>query len=205
LARDDAEQHRFFARAFLRAGLPVYVDKPPALSVKDLDALFDLAQRPEQIFSCSALRYAEELMLSSQEALQVGAVQHVSGVTPRTWERYAAHVIDPALSFLRPGKVEKAVAQREGTRRVLHVEWETGCTGTFEATGLYEGDISLTYTGKNSSVTKVFRDSFSAFKSALNAFVIGVRSRRSASPYEHLRSVVELIEAGTDARSGRRP
>ena len=89
LARDDAESHRAHAEPFLRAGVPVYVDKPAALRVADLDALFALARDPAQIFSCSALRYAEELQLSAAEVEMLGPIRLVTGSTPKSWDRYA--------------------------------------------------------------------------------------------------------------------
>ena len=39
LARDDAHNHLQFAAPFLRAGIPVYIDKPIALSEEGFDAL----------------------------------------------------------------------------------------------------------------------------------------------------------------------
>jgi len=39
LARDDSETHYELAAPFLKAGLPVYIDKPVCLSIKELDRL----------------------------------------------------------------------------------------------------------------------------------------------------------------------
>ena len=54
LARDDAENHVYFAKPFLEAGIPIYIDKPLALSLSEAKNLFDLQSYPGQIFSCSA-------------------------------------------------------------------------------------------------------------------------------------------------------
>ena len=196
LARDDAEHHRELGGPFLRAGQHVYLDKPPAYSVAELDELYALAPNPQQIFSCSALRFAEELKLSDAEAARIGALRRIVGVTPKSWERYAAHIIDPVISFLRPGAIAQSdVSQQAGSVR-LRVVWESGLVGEFEATGREHGDIVLTYVGERGSIRKVFGDSFSAFRSALGRFLDGVREDRSASDYQHLRELVSLIELG---------
>ncbi len=58
LARDDAEMHYEFAAPFLKAGIPIYVDKPLALTTIEARKLLDIQRYPGQLFSCSALRYA---------------------------------------------------------------------------------------------------------------------------------------------------
>jgi glutamate-1-semialdehyde 2,1-aminomutase len=205
LARDDAEHHRTLSAPFLRAGLPVYLDKPAALSVRDLDELYALTPDPRQIFSCSALRFAEELRLSDAEAARLGALRRVVGVTPKSWERYAAHVIDPVISFVRPGAVANSDVRAEGGAVRLRVRWESGLIGEFEATGQEHGEIALTYVGERASVRKVFVDSFSAFRAALQLFLNDVRQNRSAIGYEHLRELVSLIELGREARTTASP
>jgi predicted dehydrogenase len=201
LARDDAEHHLSFAGAFLEAGIPVYVDKPAALSVAALDKLFECAIEPAQIFSCSALRFADELRLSAEEARTIGPLKCISGVTPKSWERYAAHVIDPILSFVGPGLVtaRRSVVDRGAV--ALSVDWNSGLKGHICATGLASGKISLTYQGERGSLEKVFADPFLAFRAALQSFVQGARQRTSATPYDHLKNLVELIEMGMPPRT----
>ncbi len=205
LARDDAEHHRALSAPFLRAGLPVYLDKPAALSVRELDELCALAPNPQQIFSCSALRFAAELHLSDAEAARLGPLRRIVGVTPKSWERYAAHVIDPVISFIRPGAVADSDVRAERGAVRLRVRWESGLIGEFEATGEEHGEITLTYLGERTSIRKVFVDSFSAFRAALQLFVAGVRQNRSAIGYEHMRELVSLIELGRQASATAPP
>lgn len=203
LARDDAENHRRHAESFLRAGLPVYLDKPPALSLHELDELYSLARDRGQIFSCSALRYAVELQLTPEEAIAAGELRAVHGVTPKLWDRYSPHIIDPAITFLRPGRVAETHVTRDGSSVTLTTRWESGLKGIFEATGRADGEIALTYLGTAASIKKIFRDSFSAFRCALHSFLDGVRSGMSPIHYEHIHDMVDLIERGCRAGSGR--
>lgn len=196
LARDDAEHHRELGESFLRAGQHVYIDKPPALSVTELDELFAVAARPEQIFSCSALRFAEELRLTDSDKARLGPLRRIVGTTPKSWERYAAHLLDPVISFVQPGPVEDSELLTEGSAVRLQVRWASGLIGEFEATGRPDGDIALLYVGEQVSIRKVFVDSFSAFRGALQHFIAGVREDRSATGYGHLRELVSLLELG---------
>ena len=57
LARDDAKSHKSFAEIFLKNEKPIYIDKPIALSVSDLDDLYKISRYSDQIFSwCLRLR-----------------------------------------------------------------------------------------------------------------------------------------------------
>lgn len=85
LARDDAMNHLAFATPFLEAGIPVYIDKPVALSRDGMDALYRLQKYEGQIFTCSALRYAKELMLSESDRERIGPVRHLQATTPKSW------------------------------------------------------------------------------------------------------------------------
>ena len=204
LARDDAENHLVFAAAFLEAGIPVYLDKPAALSIAQLDEIYKRAPSAEQIFSCSALRFASELRLTAQEAARLGPLRRISGSVPRSWGKYAVHVIDPILSFIKPGEPIAADAVVRGESVTVTVSWKNGCSGLVHATGEPQGEISLVYAGEHESIKKVFTDSFVSFRSALRCFLEGVRLGRSATPYTDLREVVTLIELGMSAHASRR-
>ena len=58
LARDDAENHLKYVSAFLKAHVPVFIDKPIALSSASLKELWSMQNYDNQIFSCSALSHA---------------------------------------------------------------------------------------------------------------------------------------------------
>ena len=59
LARDDAETHLEMAKPFLKAGVPIFIDKPLAYTVSDAEEILASQQNPDQIFTCSSLRYAK--------------------------------------------------------------------------------------------------------------------------------------------------
>ena len=202
LARDDADHHESLATPFLEAGLPIYIDKPIALDREQLDRLFALTSCDAQIFSCSALRYAKELMPTADELERIGSISHVFGVTPQSWNRYSAHVIDPMLQILTHTGDPRTSAIERGAMTAVSAAWPDGPSVTAVSTGKSSGDIALTIVGQRGTVLKTFRDSFSAFKRALEMFVEGVRNRTTDSSYDRLSRLVTLIEAGARAAGG---
>ena len=99
LARDDFESHLYFAKPFLQSGMPIYIDKPLAVSVRKARQLLDL-QCYRTTFSCSALKYSNELIPNKKQLSEIGPVQQIFGFSPKAWDTYAIHVIEPILMSL---------------------------------------------------------------------------------------------------------
>ena len=198
LARDDAESHRRLAQPFLEAGLPVYVDKPLATTVAAAEALLALARRPAQVFSCSALRYAQELALTADVAERIGTLEEVEASAPKAWATYAAHAIEPVVAWLPLDVPELAEAERDGVRTTV-CALIGRVRARFVTTGAADGGIEIEARGSRGSVRLVFDDPFSAFRGALAAFLEQARSGVEQIPRNQTLAVVRLIEAGTRA------
>lgn len=193
LARDDAENHRRFAEPFIAAGLPIYVDKPFALSRRAAIDFFALETRPAQIFSCSALRFAREMLLSSQQIESIGGITHISAQVPKSWNKYAIHVIDPILKNcgsmenIRNVRIRSNGLDSDGTE--VAFDWHDGMkTCEIKALGDTPSPILVKYSGPNGAITTQFSDSFAAFKSALNVFI-------ECNVHGQLSNAADVIEA----------
>src|SRR3989338_929243 len=199
LARDDAEEHLRFAAPFIEAGVPIYIDKPVALSIVAFEELYRLEKYPGQIFSCSALRYSEELKLSLADRQAIGDIREIHAVTPKSWNKYAVHIIEHVLAMLDSADTIRSLDRGDADAQggALSVRWESGVLTRFFAVGESAvAPISIRVIGSAGWKDLVFKDSFSAFKAALQDFVDGVRSRTVKTLPEFNRKVVGLIEAG---------
>lgn len=197
LARDDAENHIRFAAPFLEAGIPVYLDKAPALTVGDFEALCARQARPGLIFTGTPLRYAHEFKLEGAACEAVGAVRHIFGMTPKSWDRYAIHVIEPALLLLKNAESTTSIKSWSGgDARGLNVSFANGTTMGVAALGNVTAPISLRVVGEKGWCDLVFADSFSCFRITLEKFVADVREATSHTDLGFMRRVVELLEFG---------
>ncbi len=198
LARDDAENHLKYAEPFLRAGLPIYIDKPIAVSVAALDKLYSLQQYNGQIFTCSALRYSQELMLSEADKKQIGQIKHISAFTPKSWRKYAVHIIEPILNMLPKDDtpIETLSPKVDDDSGSLIVRWQSGIQTNFFAVGAAKTPITIRVFGDNDWQDLTFTDSFSAFRAALQAFINGINNKKIASDRAFNEQVVSLLESG---------
>jgi len=197
LARDDAERHCEFALPFLEAGIPIYVDKPLAHSRREAQSMIDAQRYPGQLFSCSALRYAREFKLSVGDCIDIGSIRQIHVMTPKDWDKYAVHVIEPALLLVGGrGRIISTQAWQDGDSTTLAVHYESGFQLLASSLGGASAPLSLRVMGDKGWKDLVFQDSFTAFRSALQEFVDGVRTREQRIDPHFLLEVVALVEAG---------
>lgn len=197
LARDDAETHCEFATPFLNAGIPIYIDKPLALSVVDAKQLINQQQYPGQIFSCSALRYAKEFKLSESELTQLGRLRHIHATVPKDWDKYSVHVIEPLLILAKErGTIQSTRVWRNKDATTLAVEYSQGLQVHVSTTGSSSAPLTLRVMGDLGWKDLFFQDTYFAFKSALFEFVQGIIHRDVRIDPEFMLEVVNLIEVG---------
>lgn len=197
LARDDAESHARFALPYLEAGLPVYIDKPFALSLDAARALLAAERYPGQIFTGSALAYARELRPSAEALADLGEIKRVIGATPKAWDTYAVHVIEPVLALLDRGvpSTMRLFADGDDARHVL-ARWRGGPSALFSTLGKVAGPIRIDLFGTRAHLALTFNDSFSAFREALRRFCVGAIEKRRMFDRDRLLAVTEIIEKG---------
>lgn len=196
LARDDAEHHLEMSIPFLDAGLPVYIDKPVALTLGDLAMLYRHQRHDAQIFSCSPMRFAEELRLDEQDRSALGEIRHVQAIVPKSWEKYGMHVIDPVLSILDVYGADCDVTSTQlEAVRVVTADWGR-VSATFTCMGPTPCPIKIGIYGSGGSTELTFKNSFLAFKRSLEAFLDQVRSGREITTRSELTSAVSIVERG---------
>lgn len=194
LARDDAENHFRFAAPFLRAGLPIYIDKPLAVTIEDAERLFALDPTGGRIFSCSALRYADELRVRTEELARIGNILMIDAWAPKYWETYAVHVIEPLIAQFPTldGIAAHEVHKKDGKTQ-LTVTWHSGVVTRFTTHGARPSPIGFKLKGGLAECEKTFSDSFGAFKKALEHFIGVARDTEANIPRQQTRKIVELI------------
>ena len=197
LARDDAENHLHYAKPFLKAGIPIYIDKPLALSLNEANNLFDLQSFSGQIFSCSALRYADELVPNSSDLASIGEIRSIIGFTPNVWDKYAVHIIEPILGLLaNDDEVIKASRWESDGRTSLNVQFSSGIDAQITSFGDSILPITLKVIGTSGCLDLQFSDAFQCFKKALKDFIIGAREKKPRISVSRMLRVVSLIEMG---------
>lgn len=196
LARDDGEHHLKMSQAFLEAGLPVFIDKPFALSLEDAQQMIGFTQDVYQIFTCSSLRFAREFQDSNLN-LNLDEVVEVEARTPKYWETYSTHILEPTFHLLQDwSEVDTYELFQDGDQTELNLHKKSGRRFRFKATGSTASNILIKLKTNNAEQDLIFADSFGAFKRSLEAFVRQVKTKELAIPIHQSLHVVECISLG---------
>jgi len=133
--------HLEYARPFLEAGLPVFVDKPFTCSVADARALAELAEANDvPLFSSSSLRYALEIQQLKAEQDQTGGVLGAMAYSPASLHpenpglfHYGIHAVETLYALMGPGCQEVWCAYEGGAEAVVG-RWEDERIGSIRGT-----------------------------------------------------------------------
>ncbi|MEX2315590.1 MAG: Gfo/Idh/MocA family oxidoreductase [Pirellulales bacterium] len=157
----DGRPHLAQVVPVLRAGKPVFIDKPVAGSLADAVAIFDLAkQLGVPCFSSSSLRYSKGIVgMRSDE--KVGKIIGCEARGPCSLEKhhpdlfwYGIHGVETLFTIMGTGCVAVSRVHTDGTDFVVG-RWDDGRVGTYRgvrdgASGYGAtvfGDKSITQSG----------------------------------------------------------
>jgi predicted dehydrogenase len=199
LARDDAEHHAEMVAPFIQAGLPVFIDKPLCLSVNEANKLFQSQQFNHQIFTCSSLRYAKELLLSKDESERLGKIIWIEACIPKSWSKYAIHLIEPIVAG-NPDRGELISVETKIQQDIVHahIKWKQ-LEAAVSTYGKYPMPLQIRYFGENGMETKQLNDTFNAFKISIESFLNQINSAEQLIPREETLEIIQIIEAGHHA------
>ncbi len=199
IARDDSESHFRLAMPFLKAGLPVFIDKPLTLDRRELDA-FRPHLEQAGLMSCSGLRFCRELDDLRADPSRLGVLRLVQGTVVNGWATYGIHMLDAVMGAtgLRPVAVRRLPAEHDS----LALDLSDGGLLTINALGDVAKVFTLSFHGTAGSLTVDLLDNFTAFRRTLEAFIAMIQTGRPVVPPEETFCSVSAIIAGCEAEPG---
>jgi len=207
VASGDGFDHVLRARPFVEAGLPVFVDKPMALTIGDLQTFADWKKKGARILSSSGMRYAPALDSLLADRSGLGELRWISSLMAKDWENYGVHGFESVFRLLGPGFVSVRLESRPKfeTAHILHrsgVQINLPVISDGLATF---GTVHLA--GTAGQVTVQLSDTYTAFRRQLVSFIDFVRAG-GADPYPFAETleIMAVIMAGVRSRAegGRR-
>lgn len=139
LETNDGNPRFTQAKEVIDAGKPIFIDKPVAASLEDVQKIYQLAEkRKVPVFSTSSLRY----MSTIQDAIngKIGKILGADTYSPATLEPhhpdlfwYGIHGVESLVALMGVGCKEVSRIHTEGTDIVVGT-WADGRIGTFRGT-----------------------------------------------------------------------
>jgi len=193
--------HRRYAEPFLRAGIPVFVDKPLAISPDDARALLDLAEANNTpLTSFSTLRYSRDMLAFVKEAEEVGPVSLsvFSGPADRQSEYgglpfYGIHTVELAQALNGPGVISvHAVENKKNI--VATLMYEDGRVTVLNFLGDAAYVFHMLAFGKKGHVGRAL-DAGTCYKDGLEIVLAMVRTGKRPLERNELLEPVLILDA----------
>lgn len=200
LATDDGNDHVRRARPFIEAGLPVFVDKPLAINVPDLNQFIAWEQAGAKILSTSGMRYMPELRELTERRDAMGEPRWITSVTCKTWERYGIHALEPVYTMTGPGVVTVQTRHQDGAD-IVHLTHRSGVQLTLAAIHDAYGSFGAVHVyGTKGQLAVTLADTYTAFRRQLIAFIEMLRTGRPPFPFAQSVELMAIIIAGIRSR-----
>jgi len=189
LSPDNPERHEDLCRLPLASGKPVYVDKTFAVGLEDAVRIIDnAAAHHTPFFSCSALRYADEIKGH-------GPVELMESRGPGMAGTYLIHQAEPI--FLLMGKAGRVLAIGDADKPTLVYDFGGGRRAIVNFYG-WDTDFSARLRLADGTVKAytVESDFFAGLTEAIIAFF-----KTGEVPFHHSQtlSVMAMLQAGHQA------
>ena len=199
---DEADQHRRLAESFLRAGLPVLVDKPLALSESDLEWFAGFAAVPGRLMSCSAVRFSPRLDALRRRLTHIGRPSLVVGVTWRRWATYGAHLVEGVVSLFPDARPAGLRAIRSPGGTTVVVDFEPGPHAVLMVHDGAPPTIHLEVCGAEGITAESVTDSFAMFREMLRTFVTMATTGTGGVPFSETLRVARIVAAAECSAAG---
>ena len=208
LETNDGRPHLQQALMVIKAGKPMFIDKPVAGSLKDAVAIYEAAKKYKvPIFSSSSLRYME----SVQEVVKgkIGAVLGADTFSPATLEKthpdlfwYGIHGVEILFTVMGVGCQQVTRIGTNGTDIVVGT-WKDGRMGSFRGTRTGKHDYGGTVYGEKGNL---FLGPFKGYDDLLVEIINFFQTGKPPVTPEETLEIYAFMEAADESkRKGGKP
>ncbi len=200
LARDDAEFHVEMAKPFIEAGVPIFIDKPLAITQKGLDWFAEQEAAGKFIMSCSSMRYANECRVVKQDLASLGKLELVTGVGKKDWLKYGVHMVEALFATIDDPEVATVQHVGEQGRDVVHIVFKNGLAATIHLFMDISGTFQLTFFGQKAWRMADIKNSYSMFRDNIIEFIRSVQEGKSRLDFSKTKNIINAIVAAEQSR-----
>ncbi len=193
LARDDPENHVAMAKPFLDAGVPIFIDKPLAMSYADLNYFKSQQQKGKFIMSCSSMRYSSECLSLKTELNTIGKIELATVVGSKDWTKYGVHMLEALFALLDDPKAVNVQNIGKPGKEIVSVVFDNELQVTVHIYMDISATFQISLYGQKGWQTIDIKNSYVMFKENLNEFVRSVREGKPRIPFEKTENIIRTL------------
>lgn len=203
LARDDPQNHVAMAKPFINAGIPVFIDKPLAITMADLQYFSEQVVKGKFIMSCSSMRFANEARIVKQDITSLGKLELATAVGKKDWVKYGVHLLEALFSLLDDPKPISVKHIGEAGKDIVCIYFENGFNATIHLFMDISSTFQISLFGRKGWQLIDIKNSYSMFRDNIIEFIRSVEEGRPRLAFEKTETIIKaLIAAVTSLERG---
>lgn len=198
---DRGWEHVDRARPFIEAGLPMFIDKPLVDSEEHLRQFVQWQSSGKALMTSSCMRYSKEYAACRDKFGELGELRLITMTMAKSWERYGIHALEGVYPLLATGGWESVANTGTENANIVHAHHASGVEVVIaNIMDLYGAFGCINLYGTKGWHGVQFKDTFTAFKAQLVAFVDYLRTGRLPFPFSETIELMKIIIAGIRSR-----
>ena len=199
LARDDPENHVVMAKPFIEANVPVFIDKPLAITWNDLDYFSEQAHAGKFIMSCSSMRYAPGVHQHRVNVNKMKNIQLAVAIGKKDWVKYGIHYLEGMFSVLNDPIAVSAHHISSGERDIVFIEFENGMLATVHVFMDIVPASDLMLYGSDAKVSVSYGGAYSSFRNTLTEVIHAFREGTPRLEFSKTENLIKTLIAGNES------
>lgn len=199
LARDDPENHVAMAKPFLDADIPIFIDKPLAITSEDLAYFAEQNEKGKLLMSSSSMRYSSECRAAKTELTSIGEIELATAVGKKDWTKYGVHMLEALFAILDDPKVVSVQHISESGKDIVLVKFENDLLATIHLFMDITGTFQLSLFGRDGWQLVDIKNSYSMFKENINEFIRSVQEGKSRLPFDKTMNIIQTLIAAKES------
>ena len=199
LAQDDPENHVTMAKPFLDADIPIFIDKPLAITSADLAYFSEQNEKGKLFMSSSSMRYSSECRAAKVELTSLGEIELVTVVGKKDWTKYGVHMLEALFALLDDPKVVSVQNIGKAGQDIVLIQFENGLLVTVHLFMDIAATFQLTLFGRDEWQLVDIKNSYSMFKENINEFIRSVQEGQSRLPFEKTENIIRTLIAAKES------
>jgi predicted dehydrogenase len=199
LTRDDPANHVAMAKPFLDANVPLFIDKPLAITTNDLEYFKKQAQNGKLLMSCSSMRYATESQAIKAEMAQLGKIELATSVGKKDWPKYGVHMLEGLFALLDDPKAVSVRHISTSHKDIVFIEFETGMLATVHLFYDITPTFQISVFGQNGWRLIEYKNWYAMFRNNIIEFVRSVQQGSSRLEFGKTENIIRTLIAGKES------
>jgi len=195
LTRSDTENHVHMAKPFIDAGIPVFLDKPLASTLEDLDYFAAEVAKGKLIMSCSSMRYASEAITGKIEMGAIGKPELIVATGKKDWLNYGVHMLECVLMLLDEAKPVSVKHISEAGKDMVHYVFPDGLQVIINLFMEISGTFQVSVYGQKDWKFIDIKNSYAMFRDNIIEFLRSVEEGKPRLAFSKTENVIRALLA----------